>query len=57
LLDRLAPPRAPRRIWFVERLPRTATGKVQRSILGEQLLGEEDGVLRSAGVEDIARGG
>jgi acyl-CoA synthetase (AMP-forming)/AMP-acid ligase II len=57
LLDRLAPPRAPRRIWFVERLPRTVTGKVQRSILGEQFLGEEDGVLRSAGVEDIARGG
>ncbi len=33
LLDTVAPSRAPRRIWFVESLPRTPTGKVQRGEL------------------------
>ena len=33
LLDRLAPHKVPRRIWFVDALPRTATGKVQRGEL------------------------
>ena len=33
LLERLTPYKAPRRIWFVERLPRTPTGKVQRGEL------------------------
>jgi acyl-CoA synthetase (AMP-forming)/AMP-acid ligase II len=36
LLDRLALSRAPRRIWFVERLPRTATGKVRRGELAQR---------------------
>jgi acyl-CoA synthetase (AMP-forming)/AMP-acid ligase II len=30
MLDRLSPSRLPRRIWMVEALPRTQTGKVQR---------------------------
>jgi acyl-CoA synthetase (AMP-forming)/AMP-acid ligase II len=33
MLDRLSPYKAPRRIWFVDRLPRTPTGKVQRGEL------------------------
>lgn len=33
LFDRLGLSRAPRRIWFVETLPRTATGKVRRGAL------------------------
>jgi acyl-CoA synthetase (AMP-forming)/AMP-acid ligase II len=33
LLDRLAPQKVPRRIWFVDDLPRTASGKVQRGEL------------------------
>ena len=36
LFDRLALSRAPRRIWFVDELPRTATGKVQRTTLSER---------------------
>jgi acyl-coenzyme A synthetase/AMP-(fatty) acid ligase len=31
--DRIAPYKYPRRIEFVEELPRTATGKVQRAVL------------------------
>jgi oxalate---CoA ligase len=42
LLDRLALSRAPRRIWFVDHLPRTSTGKVQRAVLGERFLSEVD---------------
>jgi acyl-CoA synthetase (AMP-forming)/AMP-acid ligase II len=42
LHDRLAPSRAPRRIWFVETLPRTPTGKPQRAVLSERFLAEED---------------
>ena len=40
LFDRLALSRAPRRIWFVATLPRTATGKVQRALLSERFLAE-----------------
>jgi len=36
LLDRLSPSKVPRRIWFVERLPRTPTGKVQRGELSRR---------------------
>jgi acyl-coenzyme A synthetase/AMP-(fatty) acid ligase len=32
-LERLSPHKAPRQIWFVPELPRTALGKVQRSEL------------------------
>jgi acyl-CoA synthetase (AMP-forming)/AMP-acid ligase II len=38
LLNRLSPHKAPRRIWFVPELPRTATGKVQRGVLSERFL-------------------
>jgi acyl-coenzyme A synthetase/AMP-(fatty) acid ligase len=31
--SRLAPHKIPRRIWFVDELPRTGSGKVQRSEL------------------------
>ncbi len=33
MLDRLSPFKTPRRIWFVDALPRTGTGKVQRGVL------------------------
>jgi acyl-CoA synthetase (AMP-forming)/AMP-acid ligase II len=33
MLDHLSPFKVPRRIWFVDELPRTATGKVQRGEL------------------------
>ena len=36
LLDRLTPYKAPRRIWFIEQLPRTPTGKVQRGELSRR---------------------
>ena len=36
LLDRLSSTKAPRRIWMVDALPRTATGKVQRGVLAER---------------------
>jgi acyl-CoA synthetase (AMP-forming)/AMP-acid ligase II len=36
LLDRLAPAKVPRRIWFVAELPRTPTGKVRRGELARQ---------------------
>jgi acyl-CoA synthetase (AMP-forming)/AMP-acid ligase II len=42
LFDRLSLSRAPRRIWFVERLPRTATGKVQRAMLSRRFLAAGD---------------
>ena len=38
LLDHLTPYKVPRRIWFTDRLPRTATGKVQRGVLAERFL-------------------
>jgi oxalate---CoA ligase len=40
MLDRLSPYKTPRRIWFVTHLPRTATGKVQRGVLGERFMAE-----------------
>jgi acyl-coenzyme A synthetase/AMP-(fatty) acid ligase len=36
MLDRLAAHKVPRRIWFVDALPRTATGKVQRGELARR---------------------
>ncbi|MGH3991688.1 MAG: AMP-binding enzyme, partial [Pseudonocardiaceae bacterium] len=36
MLDRLALSKAPRRIWFVDNLPRTATGKIQRGELARR---------------------
>jgi acyl-coenzyme A synthetase/AMP-(fatty) acid ligase len=41
LLDQLAPFKVPRRIWIVERLPRTASGKVQRRMLAENFFRRE----------------
>ena len=38
LLDRLTPFKVPRRIWIVETLPRTPTGKVQRGVLADRFL-------------------
>jgi acyl-CoA synthetase (AMP-forming)/AMP-acid ligase II len=37
MLDRVSPHVAPRRIWFVPELPRSASGKVQRKALTERL--------------------
>ena len=39
-LDRLAPHKAPRRIWFVDELPLTASGKVRRGVLKARFLAE-----------------
>jgi acyl-coenzyme A synthetase/AMP-(fatty) acid ligase len=36
MLDRLSPYKVPRRIWFVDALPRTRTGKVQRGELARR---------------------
>jgi acyl-CoA synthetase (AMP-forming)/AMP-acid ligase II len=36
MLDHLSPHVAPRRLWFVTELPRTASGKVQRGVLAER---------------------
>jgi acyl-CoA synthetase (AMP-forming)/AMP-acid ligase II len=36
LLARLSPSKTPRRVWTVDALPRTATGKVQRRLLAER---------------------
>jgi oxalate---CoA ligase len=38
MLDQLSPYKVPRRLWIIDRLPRTATGKVQRGVLGERFL-------------------
>jgi fatty-acyl-CoA synthase len=40
MLDRLAPHKAPRRIWFVDKLPRTASGKVLRRELSRRWVAE-----------------
>jgi acyl-CoA synthetase (AMP-forming)/AMP-acid ligase II len=40
MLDRLTPYKVPRRIWVVEALPRTRTGKVQRGALADRFLNE-----------------
>ncbi|MGH2617956.1 MAG: AMP-binding enzyme, partial [Thermomicrobiales bacterium] len=36
MLDRLSPYKVPRRIWFVDDLPRTMTGKVRRGELARR---------------------
>ena len=38
--DRLAPCKYPRQIWFVDDLPKTATGKIQRFRLRERASGQ-----------------
>ncbi len=38
LLDRLSSHKVPRRIWMVDALPRTRTGKVQRGVLTDRFL-------------------
>jgi acyl-CoA synthetase (AMP-forming)/AMP-acid ligase II len=43
LLDRLSMYKVPRRIWFVDALPRTGTGKVQRRALAERYRSRDDG--------------
>jgi acyl-CoA synthetase (AMP-forming)/AMP-acid ligase II len=40
MLDRLSSHKVPRRIWMVECLPRTPTGKVQRGVLTDRYLNE-----------------
>lgn len=40
MLDRLSPFKVPRRIWIVESLPQTPTGKVQRGVLAARFLNE-----------------
>jgi oxalate---CoA ligase len=44
--SRLAPHKIPRRIWFVDELPRTATGKVRRRELSRRF-GETGGAVRT----------
>jgi acyl-coenzyme A synthetase/AMP-(fatty) acid ligase len=48
LLERLSPAKVPRRFWFVEGLPRTSTGKVQRGVLAERFTSQRGG-LRGGG--------
>src|SRR5215216_3616479 len=38
MLDRLSPYKVPRRIWVIDALPRTRTGKVQRGALADRFL-------------------
>jgi len=40
LIHQVAPHKVPRRIWFVDDLPRTASGKVQRGVLTERFLNQ-----------------
>jgi acyl-CoA synthetase (AMP-forming)/AMP-acid ligase II len=40
MVCQLAPHKVPRRIWFVDDLPRTASGKVQRGVLTDRFLNE-----------------
>ena len=58
MLDRLAPHKAPRRIWFVDALPRTASGKVLRPELSRRWQEEhgEDGPEASRIDPERARG-
>ena len=42
MLDRLSPAKAPRRIWFVDDLPRTLSGKVRRGALAEEFMARTD---------------
>jgi acyl-coenzyme A synthetase/AMP-(fatty) acid ligase len=41
MLDRLAPHKAPRRIWFLDDLPLTLSGKVQRGVLAERFTNDQ----------------
>jgi acyl-CoA synthetase (AMP-forming)/AMP-acid ligase II len=47
MLDRLTSFKVPRRIWIVEALPKTPTGKVQRRVLADRYF--KEGSQRSAG--------
>ena len=40
MVHQLAPHKVPRRIWFVDDLPRTASGKVQRRVLTDRFLNQ-----------------
>jgi acyl-coenzyme A synthetase/AMP-(fatty) acid ligase len=40
MVHQLAPCKVPRRIWFVDDLPQTASGKVQRAVLTERFLNQ-----------------
>jgi acyl-CoA synthetase (AMP-forming)/AMP-acid ligase II len=40
MLTHLSPYKVPRRIWMVDHLPRTRTGKVQRGVLADRFLDE-----------------
>jgi len=53
MLDRLTPYNVPRRIWMVEALPRTRTGKVQRGALANRFLNE---MRRTTLTSDSLRG-
>jgi acyl-CoA synthetase (AMP-forming)/AMP-acid ligase II len=44
MLDWLTPHKVPRRIWFVDELPRTASGKVQRGELARRWSRMDDGL-------------
>jgi acyl-CoA synthetase (AMP-forming)/AMP-acid ligase II len=41
--SRLSPHKVPRRIWFVDQLPRTGSGKVQRGVLAERFQNADNG--------------
>ncbi len=53
MLDRLSPYKVPRRIWVIEALPRTRTGKVQRRALADRFLNE---TRRTTPASDSPRG-
>jgi acyl-CoA synthetase (AMP-forming)/AMP-acid ligase II len=55
MLDRLSPYKVPRRIWEVDALPRTRTGKVQRGALADRFLSETH--ARSSGEQRPAGSG
>jgi acyl-coenzyme A synthetase/AMP-(fatty) acid ligase len=44
MLDRLIAYKAPRRIWIVEELTRTPTGKVQRGVLADRFTSQRGGL-------------
>jgi acyl-CoA synthetase (AMP-forming)/AMP-acid ligase II len=58
LLDRLAPHKVPRRIWFLDldALPLTASGKVQRGVLSERFVGMHDAQAQPQEVTGTAHG-
>jgi long-chain acyl-CoA synthetase len=53
MLDRLTPYQVPRRIWVIDALPRTRTGKVQRGALADRFLNE---TRRTTPPSDAPRG-